>query len=86
MLTQAVDTILGNQTADRRIIFAHPTKSVTVLSCVRSGNLKEALPTAIDLAHNVDRIGLSHSDLPFQGGSTTGLSAIGGPSRYQRFV
>jgi hypothetical protein len=38
---------------------------------------RPAFPAPVDIAQNVDGAGLSHGDLPYCGGSTARLSAIG---------
>ena len=52
---------------------------IVVLSQAHRSNVRGALPTALDLAGNVDGKGLSHGNLPcLKAGAQTGLSAIGG--------
>lgn len=77
---EAVAAILGSQRTNRGVFLADRTKPVAVLSCAGRCSLRATLPTAIDLAGNVDGAGLSHGDLPC---SKAGAQPVSQPSAGQ---
>jgi hypothetical protein len=76
--------IAGNDRFDRCgcVTERTPFDVVIVVLAVFNPQLRiqPTLPAPVDLVDDVDRQGLSHGDPP-RGGSTIGLSAIGGLSR-----
>jgi hypothetical protein len=79
MVNELVAAMGGSRRRNRCRHVADRTTSaaIFVLGPRRWSNVRAPLPPAINLTSDVDRICLAHGCVPLQGGSTTGLSAIG---------
>jgi hypothetical protein len=79
MVEELLTAMGGSRRRNRCRYVADRTTSAAIfaLGPRRWSSVRTPLPAAINLTSDVDRICLAHGCVPLQGGSTTGLSAIG---------